>query len=377
MDVKQQKGDEHHGGGAGGTRSSAHGRQQASTAFDPQRALTVSLMEQVCDPKNLIRAYRRVRSNKGKPGMDGMTVHELADWLREHSAALTASLLEGTYRPQPVRGVSIPKPGGGQRQLGIPVVLDRLVQQMILQVLDPIFDPTFSTYSYGFRPGRSPHMALQQARKYVAQEGRGFVVDLDLEKFFDRVNHDILMSRIARRIGDKRLLLIIRRFLQAGMMQDGVCVTREEGTPQGGPLSPLLANLLLDDLDQLLDNRGHRFCRYADDCNIYVRSLAAGQRVMESVTRFLEGKLKLRVNREKSAVAPVGERKFLGHRLLLNGKLGIAPKSIQRAKERIRQITGRNRGISLAQVIVELNLFLIGWLTYYRYAACGFALECL
>jgi RNA-directed DNA polymerase len=238
MDVKQQKGDEHHGGGAGGTRSSAHGRQQASTAFDPQRALTVSLMEQVCDPKNLIRAYRRVRSNKGKPGMDGMTVHELADWLREHSAALTASLLEGTYRPQPVRGVSIPKPGGGQRQLGIPVVLDRLVQQMILQVLDPIFDPTFSTSSYGFRPGRSPHMALQQARKYVAQEGRGFVVDLDLEKFFDRVNHDILMSRIARRIGDKRLLLIIRRFLQAGMMQDGVCVTREEGTPQGGPMTP-------------------------------------------------------------------------------------------------------------------------------------------
>jgi len=369
MDVKQQKGDEHHGGGAGGTRSSAHGRQQASTAFDPQRALTVSLMEQVCDPKNLIRAYRRVRSNKGKPGMDWMTVHELADWLREHSAALTASLLEGTYRPQPVRGVSIPKPGGGQRQLGIPVVLDRLVQQMILQVLDPIFDPTFSTSSYGFRPGRSPHMALQQARKYVAQEGRGFVVDLDLEKFFDRVNHDILMSRIARRIGDKRLLLIIRRFLQAGMMQDGVCVTREEGTPQGGPLSPLLANLLLDDLDQLLDNRGHRFCRYADDCNIYVRSLAAGQRVMESVTRFLEGKLKLRVNREKSAVAPVGERKFLGHRLLLNGKLGISPKSVNRAKERIRQITSRNRGVNFAQVIVELNLFLVGWLTYYRFAA--------
>jgi RNA-directed DNA polymerase len=377
MDVKQQKGDEHHGGGAGGTRSSAHGRQQASTAFDPQRALTVSLMEQVCDPKNLIRAYRRVRSNKGKPGMDGMTVHELADWLREHSAALTASLLEGTYRPQPVRGVSIPKPGGGQRQLGIPVVLDRLVQQMILQVLDPIFDPTFSTSSYGFRPGRSPHMALQQARKYVAQEGRGFVVDLDLEKFFDRVNHDILMSRIARRIGDKRLLLIIRRFLQAGLMQDGVCVTRDEGTPQGGPLSPLLANLLLDDLDQLLESRGHRFCRYADDCNIYVRSLAAGQRVMDSVTRFLEGKLKLRVNREKSAVAPVGERKFLGHRLLLNGKLGISPKSLDRAKEKIRQITRRTRGVSLAQVIVEINSFLIGWVHYYRFAACRFDLQCL
>jgi RNA-directed DNA polymerase len=213
-------------------------------------------------------------------------------------------------------------------------------------------------------------MALEQARQYVNREGREFVVDLDLEKFFDRVNHDILMSRIARRIGDKRLLLIIRRFLQAGLMQDGVCVAREDGTPQGGPLSPLLANLLLDDLDQLLESRGHRFCRYADDCNIYVRSLAAGQRVMESVTQFLEEKLKLRVNREKSAVARVGERKFLGHRILLNGKLGISPKSVNRAKERVRQITRRNRGMSLVQVIVELNLFLIGWVRYYRYAAC-------
>lgn len=370
MNAEQQKGDEHHGERAtGGTRCTPHGRQQAFTAFESQRALTVNLMEQVCDPKNLLRAYRRVRSNKGTPGVDGMTVHALADWLREHSAALTASLRNGTYRPQPVRGVSIPKPGGGQRQLGIPVVVDRLVQQMILQVLDPIFDPTFSNSSYGFRPGRSPHMALEQARKYVAQEGREFVVDLDLEKFFDRVNHDILMSRIARRIGDKRLLLIIRRFLQAGMMQDGVRVSREQGTPQGGPLSPLLANLLLDDLDQLLDSRGHCFCRYADDCNIYVRSLAAGQRVMESVTRFLEEKLQLRVNREKSAVAPVGERKFLGHRLLLNGKLGISSKSVQRAKEKIRQITRRNRGVSFAQVIVELNWFLVGWLTYYRFAA--------
>jgi len=339
--------------------------------------LTVSLMEQVCDPKNLLRAYRRVRSNKGKPGVDGMTVHELADWLRTNHAALTASLLEGTYRPQPVRGVRIPKPGGGQRQLGIPVVVDRLVQQTILQVLEPILDPTFSDSSYGFRPGRSPHMALEQARQYVNRDGREFVVDLDLEKFFDRVNHDILMSRIARRIGDKRLLLIIRRFLQAGLMQDGVCVTREEGTPQGGPLSPLLANLLLDDLDQLLDSRGHRFCRYADDCNIYVRSLAAGQRVMQSVTRFLEGKLKLRVNREKSAVAPVGERKFLGHRLLLNGKLGISPNSVDRAKEKIRQITRRSRGVSFAQAVVELNLFLVGWITYYRYAACRFELQCL
>jgi RNA-directed DNA polymerase len=371
MDAERQKSDKHHGdAGAGGTRSAEHGRQQTSTAFDQARALTVNLMEQVCDPRNLVRAYRRVRSNKGKPGVDGMTIHELADWLRENNKALMASLMDGTYRPQPVRGVQIPKPGGGQRQLGIPVVVDRLVQQMILQVLDPIFDPTFSNSSYGFRPGRGAHMALEQARKYVAREGREFVVDLDLEKFFDRVNHDILMSRVARRIGDKRLLLIIRRFLQAGLMQDGMCVARDEGTPQGGPLSPLLANLLLDDLDQLLESRGHRFCRYADDCNIYVRSLAAGQRVMDSVTRFLEDKLKLRVNRDKSAVAPVGERKFLGHRLLLNGKLGISPKSVNRAKEKIRQITRRNRGVSFAQVIVELNLFVVGWILYYRYAAC-------
>ena len=351
-DAEQQKSDEHHGdGGAGGTRSPEHGPQQAFAAFEQQRALTVSLMEQVCDPKNLLRAYRRVRSNKGKPGVDGMTVHELQDWLRENNEALVASLLDGTCQSQPVRGVQIEKSGGGKRQPGIPAVVDRMVQQAILQVPDPIFDPTFSDSSFGFRSGRSPHMALEQGRKYVAQEGRGFVVDLDPEKFFDKVNHDILMSRIARRIGDKRLLRIIRRFLRAGLMQDGVCVVRDEGTPQGGPLSPLLANLLLDDLDQLLESRGHCFCRYADDCNICVRSLAAGQRVMESVTRFPEEKLKLRVNREKSAVAPAGERKFLGHRLLLNGKPGISPRSINRAKERIREITRRNRGVSLVRVI--------------------------
>ncbi len=393
MNAERQKGDQHHGErGPGGTGAFSHGRQQAFTVFDQQRALTTNLMEQVCDPKNLVRAYRRVRSNKGTPGVDGMTVHELADWLRSHQEALTASLLDGTYQPQPVRKAEFPKPDGGMRQLGIPTVADRLVQQAILQVMNPIIDPTFSNSSYGFRPARDPlarsedaraslshdkvgsrlrpRSALEQARKYVAQEGREFVVDFDLEKFFDRVNHDILMSRVARRIGDKRLLRIIRRFLQAGLMQDGVCVAREEGTPQGGPLSPLLANILLDDLDQELELRGHRFCRYADDCNIYVQSLAAGQRVMESVVRFLEKKLHLRVNREKSAVAPVGERKFLGHRLLLNGKLGISPKSIKRAKEKVRQITRRNRGASLVQVIVDLNRFLTGWVLYYRYAAC-------
>jgi len=378
MNAEQPKGGVHPGGGAtGGTRHPVVVAQQTFTALNPQRALTDQLMEQICDPKNLILAYRRVRANNGKPGVDRMTVHVLLDWLRKNYQTLRASLLNGTYQPLAVRGVQFRKPEGGQRQLGIPVVVDRLVQQATLQVLNPILDPTFSNSSYGFRPGRSAHMALEQARKYVAQEGLEIVVDLDLEKFFDRVNHDILMSRIARRIGDKRLLRIIRRFLQADLMQDGVCIARDEGTPQGGPLSPLLANLLLDDLDKELESRGHCFCRYADDCNIYVRSLSAGQRVMESVTQFLEEKLRLRVNRQKSAVAPVGDRKFLGYRLLLNGKLGIAPKSLQRAKEKIRQITCRNRGVSLAQVIVELNLFLVGWINYYRYAAFRFDLQCL
>jgi RNA-directed DNA polymerase len=252
--------------------------------------------------------------------------------------------------------------------LGIPTVVDRLVQQAILQVLEPVLDPTFSDSSYGFRPGRSAHQALQQASDYVA-EGRSIVVDMDLEKFFDRVNHDILMSRLARRIGDKRLLKIIRRLLQAGMMQYGVCVDRHEGTPQGGPLSPLLANLLLDDLDQELQRRGHKFCRYADDCNIYVRSQAAGERVLNSITQFLEGTLRLKVNRKKSAVAHVSERKFLGYRLLSGGQLTIAPASLQRAKDRIREITRRNRGISFGRMIRELNSFTTGWVTYFRLSA--------
>jgi RNA-directed DNA polymerase len=264
----------------------------------------------------------------------------------------------------------IPKPGGGERQLGIPTVVDRLVQQAIAQVLDQILDPTFSGSSFGFRAGRSAHDALRRARGYVA-EGYSVVVDLDLEKFFDRVNHDILMSRLARRIGDKRLLRIVRRFLQAGMMTDGVCNERHEGTPQGGPLSPLLANLLLDDLDKELERRGHRFCRYADDCNIYVRSQAAGERVMASVTAFLEGKRRLCVNQKKSAVAPVGERQFLGHRLMTGGRLGIGPKSLKRAKDRLREITHRGRGEqSLEHRITELTRFTTGWVIYYRDASC-------
>jgi len=299
-----------------------------------------------------------------------MSVSKLGAWIKLHKHELITSLLDGSYQPQPVRGVQIPKPGGkGMRQLGIPTVVDRLVQQAMLQVLESILDPTFSASSYGFRPGRSAHDALSKAKEYVA-EGRVIVVDIDLEKFFDEVNHDILMARLGRWVGDKRMLAIIGRFLRAGLMQNGVCVSREEGTPQGGPLSPLLANLLLDDLDKELERRGHTFCRYADDCNIYVRSKAAGERVLSGVSTFLEKKLRLRVNRDKSAVAHVTERKFLGHRLLPGGGLGIAPQSLDRARGRVRQITRRNRGVSLAEVIGELDTFLTGWVAYFRHAAC-------
>lgn len=356
--------------GEGGAGPATHEEPQAPTAWDHERALTQHLMEAVCGSANLNRAYKRVTANGGAPGVDGMTVDAMRGWIAANRESLIANLLDGSYRPQPVRGVSIPKPGGGERQLGIPTVVDRLVQQAITQILDPILDPTFSAASFGFRPGRGAHDALHQARGYVA-DGYDIVVDLDLERFFDRVNHDILMSRLARRIGDKRLLRIVRRFLQAGMMTEGVCNERHEGTPQGGPLSPLLANLLLDDLDKELESRGHRFCRYADDCNIYVRSQAAGERVMASVTAFLEGKLRLRVNRTKSAVAPVGERQFLGHRLMKGGRLGIGPKSLKRAKDRLRDITHRGRGdLSLEHRIAGLNRFTAGWVTYYRDAHC-------
>ena len=385
MGVKRQKGDgdqmdlfdealkaslRHGVTGEGGTGPGTRGERQATTAWDQNRALTRHLMEKVAGSANLNQAYKRVKVNGGAPGVDGMTVADLRPWIADNRERLIASLLDGSYRPQSVRGVEIPKPGGkGVRQLGIPTVVDRLVQQAILQILEPLLDPTFSASSFGFRPGRGAHDALRQAREYVA--GRHLiVVDLDLEKFFDRVNHDILVSRLARRIGDKRLLGIIRRFLQAGMMSHGVCIERHEGTPQGGPLSPILANLLLDDFDKELEKRGHRFCRYADDCNIYVRSRKAGERVMASVTAFLEGKLRLKVNREKSAVAYVEERQFLGHRLLAGGKLGLAPKSLTRAKDRLREITRRNRGIALERMVSEVNAFTTGWVTYFRHARC-------
>jgi RNA-directed DNA polymerase len=385
MDVKRQQGgadqmdllDEalkaalrHTAAGEGGTGPGASEEPQASAAWSQERALTRHLMEEVTGSANLNRAYKRVKANDGAAGVDGMDVTELRAWIAGNREALIASLLNGSYQPQPVRGVQIPKPGGGMRQLGIPTVVDRLVQQAIAQTLEPLLDATFSASSFGFRPGRGAHDALRQAREYVA-DGYEIVVDLDLEKFFDRVNHDILMSRLARRIGDKRLLRIIRRFLQAGMMTDGVCNERHEGTPQGGPLSPLLSNLLLDELDKELERRGHRFCRYADDCNIYVRSQAAGERVMASVTSFLEGKLRLKVNRQKSAVAAVGERQFLGHRLGKRGVLGIGRKSLARAKDRLREITRRNRGdCSLERMVEQVNRFATGWVTYYRHAQC-------
>ena len=362
-------------GGEAGSRSVPREERQAPSASEGNRApVTDTLMERICEPTNLNRAYRRVKANRGGPGVDGMTVGELRAWLVAHREEFIASLLDGSYRPQEVRGVEIPKPGGGVRQLGIPTVVDRLVQQAILQVLDPMLDPTFSESSYGFRPGRSAHQTLLKASEYVAA-GHAIAVDMDLEKFFDRVNHDVLMGRLARRIDDKRLLRIIRRFLEAGIMRQGVAVKRSEGTPQGGPLSPLLANLLLDEVDKELERRGHRFCRYADDLNVYVRSATAGHRVMASLTRFVEKRLRLRVNRTKSAVAHVKERKFLGYRLLAGGRLAIAPQSLTRAKERIREITRRNRGIRLERMILELNRFLRGWVTYFRHASAKKHLE--
>lgn len=341
--------------------------QQVLKVLTEDKSLTELLMEKVCDPSNLNRAYKRVKANKGAAGIDGMTVDDLFVWIGEHKESLIESLISGTYQPKPVLGVEIPKPGKnkGTRQLGIPCVVDRLVQQAILQVLEPIFDLTFSESSYGFRPGRSAHQALKRAREYV-KEGYEIVVDIDAEKFFDRVNHDRLMSSLSKRIGDKRLLKIIRRFLRAGMMKQGVCIEREGGLSQGGPLSPLMSNLVLDELDKELERRGHKFCRYGDDCNIYVKSLRAGERVLKSIKQFLEKHLKLKVNEDKSACAYVEERQFLGYRLLREGKLVIAKHSLERIRDKVRRITRRNRGVSLEIVISQLNTTLRGWCNYFQ-----------
>jgi RNA-directed DNA polymerase len=330
-------------------------------------ACVEQLMEEVCDRGNLQRAWKRVRSNKGSPGVDGMTIEDARTYLREHWPNIRSQLLSGTYQPQPVRRVEIPKPEGGVRKLGVPCVVDRLIQQALLQVLQKRWDPTFSEHSYGFRPGRSAHQAVAQAQQYIA-EGYSVVVDLDLEKFFDRVNHDGLMARVAARVSDKRVLRLIRAFLTAGMMEDGLVSPVEEGVPQGGPLSPLLSNLVLDDLDKELERRGHRFCRYADDCNIYVRSHRAGQRVMASVSRFLTKKLRLKVNEAKSAVARPEERKFLGFSIANDGsERRIAPTALAKFKAQIRDMTRRTRGISLPQMVKNLALYLLGWRGYFGF----------
>jgi RNA-directed DNA polymerase len=323
------------------------------------------LMEEVCERKNLEIAWRHVRRNRGSPGVDGMSIDETRNYLKEHWPTIRDQLLEGTYSPQPVKRVNIPKPDGGVRKLGVPCVVDRLIQQGLLQVLQKQWDPTFSEHSYGFRPRRSAHQAVVQAQRYIA-EGYNYVVDIDLEKFFDRVNHDMLMARVAARVSDKRVLKLIRAFLHAGVMEDGMVCPIEEGTPQGGPLSPLLSNLVLDDFDKELARRGHRFCRYADDCNIYVRSRRAGERVMASICRFLTKKLRLKVNESKSAVARPEERKFLGFSISNDGsERRISPQALDRFKMRLREFTRRTRGVSLPQLIAKLAPYLIGWRGYF------------
>jgi RNA-directed DNA polymerase len=344
----------------GGTESFAAKRGTESPAIGEQ------LMEEVCERENCKRALARVKANQGSPGMDGMTVQELPEHLKQYWPVIREQLLSGAYKPSPVKRVEIPKPDGGVRKLGIPTVLDRFIQQTVMQVLQGRWDRTFSEYSYGFRPGRSAHHAVEQAQKYIA-EGYRWVVDLDLEKFFDRVNHDKLMAKIAERVGDKRLLKLIRAFLRAGVMENGLVNPVDEGTPQGGPLSPLLSNIMLDEFDRELERRGLRFSRYADDSNIYVRSKRAGERVMESLKRFLMTKLKLKVNEQKSAVARPWDRKFLGFSFTSAGipKRRIAPKAVDRFKERVRELTSRTKGVSIERMATDLSRYMRGWIGYF------------
>ena len=327
-------------------------------------------LEAVVERENMIRAMAAVERNKGAAGVDRMATTQLRSHLRKHWPEIKEALLAGSYQPQPVLRVEIPKPGGGVRMLGIPTVVDRMIQQAIAQILSPIWEESFSNHSYVFRPRRSAHMAVKAAREYIA-EGRRWVVDMDLEKFFDRVNHDVLMARVARKVGDKRLLLLIRRYLQSGIMDGGMVEQRTEGTPQGGPLSPLLSNILLDDLDKELEKRGHRFCRYADDCNVYVQSKVAGERVMASIKKFLSERLRLTVNEAKSQVARPSQRKFLGYSFTRNRrpKLKVAGESIRRFREKVCQMTRRGRGMELRRLIAEyLNPLLQGWANYFRLA---------
>jgi RNA-directed DNA polymerase len=346
-------------------------RDEARPACQQREGLgREELLRQVLSSENMAAAWKRVKANKGSAGIDGLTIEETPQYLKAHWPQIRLALLNGTYRPQAVRRVEIPKPTGGVRELGIPTVVDRLIQQGLLQVLQPMIDTTFSEFSYGFRPGRSAHDAVLQAQRY-AQEGYRVVVDVDLEKFFDRVNHDILMDRLAKRIADKAVLRLIRLYLQAGIMAGGVVMDRSEGTPQGGPLSPLLANVLLDEVDQDLQRRGHRFARYADDCNVYVRSQKAGERVLLSL-RKLYDKLHLKVNEKKTEVGPVFGRKFLGYCLRRwtkdTVKIAVAPKAIETFKQRIRLITKRVGGKGMTQIAQQMQAYLPGWKSYFRLA---------
>jgi len=337
---------------------------------------TERLMEEVCERENILRALQRVQTNGGSPGVDGMTVEQLREYLREHWPILRDQLLAGTYRPQPVRRVEIPKPGGGVRKLGIPTVLDRFIQQAVLQVLQPRWDPTFSEHSFGFRPRRSAHQAVAAAQRHIA-EGHRWVVDIDLEKFFDRVNHDRLMARAADRIADKRMLKLLRAFLNAGVLENGLVSPTKEGTPQGGPLSPLLSNLVLDEFDRELERRGHRFVRYADDCNVYVASQRAGDRVMTNITRYLERRLHLKVNESKSAVARAATRPFLGFGFTVhrNPRRRLAPETVRRLRRRIRKLTRRTGGRSIEQIVSDLAPYLRGWVGYFGFCETPSVLE--
>jgi RNA-directed DNA polymerase len=331
-------------------------------------ALLDLLMEEICQRENLWKALQRVKQNKGSPGIDGMTVKKLSGYLKKHWPNIREQLLQGSYRPQPVKRVEIPKPNDGVRKLGIPTALDRFIQQSVLQVLQKYWDVTFSEHSYGFRPGRSAHQAIAQSQRYV-DDGYRWVVDIDLEKFFDRVNHDKLMGRLAQRITDKRVLKLIRAFLNAGVMENGLVNATTEGAPQGGPLSPFLSNVVLNDLDRELERRGHCFVRYADDCNIYVRSERAGHRVMESISSFITRKLKLKVNQSKSHIDRPWECKFLGFRIVVGreSRRSIAPVAVARFKDRVRELTRRTRGVTIKQMIKQLNRYLIGWRGYFGF----------
>lgn len=352
-----------------GTGKVAGSGVELFSRLEQQRTLTVNILERIVEYGNLDRAYKQVRSNQGSSGIDGMEVEELRQWIGNNLKELQQSILKGDYKVSVVRKVEIPKFGGGVRMLGIPTVKDRLIQQAIHQELNRYYEPWFSDHSYGFRIGRNAQQAILQASTYIS-EGKEWVVDIDLEKFFDKINHDRLMQRLSKGIGDKRLLRLINAYLKAGMMSDGLMEQRIAGTPQGSPLSPLLSNIVLDELDKELESRGLSFCRYADDCNIFVRSRKAGERVLRSLTNYIEKKLKLKVNPDKSGVRHCSEVKFLGYTIMQEGKIRVADKTIERFKFKVKELTSRNRGVKFEQIVKDLNVMITGWANYFRLANC-------